>query len=228
MDFAKKTQSTDLKSKPRRKRDPVATRAAILEAAKTVLAEDGLDSLSVSRVAHLAGVNRGTAYQHFQTREELVQATLEMVADQLARSVFSDPDTGELAPTQHSVQHVVESIVAFAMENPELGRIWFFNVLSSSRPAEDQFFKLFSESMEQAAELGFMEENVDIEALSVIMLAGYFIWPAWVRSHAHSKQERIKMANRLTREMLRLSLYGIMRPELQPKIAAILKQKADS
>ena len=49
--------------KPRR--DPERTREAILEVAAKLLARDGPEGLSVSQVAKVAGVNRGTAYHHF-------------------------------------------------------------------------------------------------------------------------------------------------------------------
>ena len=50
-------------------------REAILGAASHMLALRGPDGASLSEVAHLAGVNRGTAYQHFETREKLIAAT---------------------------------------------------------------------------------------------------------------------------------------------------------
>ena len=61
--------------KRRRTRNPQRTREAILEAAREVLAQDGKEGLSVAQVAQRAGINRGTAYQHFQTREQLIEAT---------------------------------------------------------------------------------------------------------------------------------------------------------
>ena len=70
----------------RRRRDPERTREAILEAARTRLAKDGPEGLSLSEVAHLAGVNRGTAYQHFETRDKLIKATAQWVSDKLFRS----------------------------------------------------------------------------------------------------------------------------------------------
>src|SRR3546814_2132179 len=72
---------------------------AILEAAGTLLAKDGPEGLSVSQVAQLAKVNRGTAYQHFQTREQLVEATTGWVSEQLCQAVFgkrSEEHTSEL------------------------------------------------------------------------------------------------------------------------------------
>ena len=56
-----------------RRRDPRAT----YEAALRTMAEHGPEVLSVSEVAHRAGVNRTTAYQHFRTRERLVVAVID-------------------------------------------------------------------------------------------------------------------------------------------------------
>jgi len=72
-----------------RKRDPEGTREAILEAAREVLAQDGKEGLSVAQVAQRAGVNRGTAYQHFQTREQLIEATAAWVSEKLYQEVCS-------------------------------------------------------------------------------------------------------------------------------------------
>src|SRR5689334_25177361 len=79
----------------RRERNPERTREAILEAAREVLAQDGKEGLSVAQVAQRAGVNRGTAYQHFQTREQLIEATAKWVSDKLYRAVFGDPRSEE-------------------------------------------------------------------------------------------------------------------------------------
>src|SRR5882757_11119367 len=84
--------------RPRRKRDPEGTRGAILHAAGMVLAQDGKEGLSVAQVAQRAGVNRGTAYQHFQTREQLIEATAAWVSDKLYRAVFGDPDVADRQP----------------------------------------------------------------------------------------------------------------------------------
>ncbi|MDZ4081145.1 TetR/AcrR family transcriptional regulator [Hydrocarboniphaga effusa] len=51
-----------------RRRDPEGTRTAMLEAAGALLAKEGAEGLSVSQIAPLARVNRGTAYRHFQAR----------------------------------------------------------------------------------------------------------------------------------------------------------------
>src|SRR5262245_45745080 len=87
-------------SRTRRPREPDRTREAILEAAREVLAQDGKEGLSVVRVAHRAGVNRGTAYQHFQTREQLIDATVAWVSDKLYQAVFGDPVVAKDQPVE--------------------------------------------------------------------------------------------------------------------------------
>lgn len=197
-----------------KKRDPQRTREAILEAAREVLAQDGKEGLSVAQVAQRAGVNRGTAYQHFQTREQLLEATTSWVSDKLYRAVFGDP---AVVPRESvnamTVEAVDARLAAFAMENPELGRIWLFEVLSSPRPANDPFWRQYSSSFQRFAETELAQPGMDVEVLSVLFLAGHFIWPVWARAQGRSAKERQQMSTRFHREILRLTLHGTLRPE---------------
>jgi AcrR family transcriptional regulator len=198
----------------RKKRDPQGTREAILEAAREVLAQDGKEGLSVAQVAQLAGVNRGTAYQHFQTREQLIEATAAWVSEKLYHAVFADSGITSDQPAETiNVESVNKHLADFAMENPALGRIWLFEVLSSRRPASDPFWRQYESKLQQFANTEFAQPGIDVEVLSVIILAGSFIWPVWARAHARNAKERQKMAERFTREILRLCLHGTLRPE---------------
>ena len=207
-------------------RNKVITRGAILAAARTVLASDGPDALSLSKVAHLAGINRGTAYQHFETREDLVKATVESVGELLSTTVFGslEVDREEYLKgiKQRPIYDVIAGLVDFAVENPALGRIWLFEVLSSDNPADDLFFRQFKQTTEELAESTDSQEGIDAEALSVMMLAGYFLWPVWVNAHATNKTEREVMAGRMSREILRLFMHGVLRAEKFPQLESLL------
>ena len=150
----------------RRRRNPEATREEILAAARTVLASDGPDGLSLSKVAHLAGVNRGTAYQHFETREDLVKATVSGVSEYLVETVFGHGHDEENTPdpSQFPVFEVISNLVDFAVDNPELGRIWLFETLASDNPGEDKFFKRFKEATESLSGSDYSEPDIDAEA----------------------------------------------------------------
>ena len=140
--MAARSKSPTPQKRVRRARNPDGTREAILEAAREVLAQDGKEGLSVSLVARRAGVNRGTAYQHFQTREQLIEATTQWVSDKLFHAVYGDHAEvrGESADSI-GIKLVTEHLADFAMENPELGRAWLFELLSSRRPASDRFWR---------------------------------------------------------------------------------------
>lgn len=210
----------------RKRRNPEATREEILAAARTVLASDGPDGLSLSKVAHLAGVNRGTAYQHFETREDLIKATVASVSDHLSDTVFAKPeqsrDLSDLE--QPPVYGFLTGLVGFALDNPELGRIWLHEILASDNPGDDRFFRRFVQATQAMADSELSEDGIDAEVLSVVMLAGYFLWPVWMRGRTQSKKERQDMALRMRREMLRLSLHGTLRAEAFPQLQKLLEE----
>jgi AcrR family transcriptional regulator len=198
----------------RKKRNPQRTREAILDAAREVLSQDGKEGLSVAQVAQRAGVNRGTAYQHFQTREQLIEATAVWVSNKLYRAVFGDPVVASSQPVETiNLEQVNENLAQFAMENPELGRVWLFEVLSSQRPASDPFWRQYVSNFEQFAKTEFAQPSMDVEVLSVLLLSASFFWPVWARAHTRTASERQQMSARFTREILRLCLHGTLRPE---------------
>jgi len=191
-----------------RRRNKVATREDILAAARTVLASDGPDALSLSKVANLAGVNRGTAYQHFETREELIKATVESVGQHLSTTIFGNlslDDEGHWkGGDERPVEVVVSGLVDFAVENPALCRIWLFEVLSSKNPSDDLFFRQFKESTRELTETKYAQEGVDVEAKTTA--------------------QRKKMASRMRHEVLRLLLYGVLKAEKFPQVRELLNK----
>jgi AcrR family transcriptional regulator len=215
-----------MSERKRRPRDPEATREVILEAARTLLAKDGPEGVSLSEVAHLAGVNRGTAYQHFETREKLIQATADWVSDKLFRAVFGDPATiGERRVEEADVADLTDRLSDFAMDNPELCRVWLLQLLASSDPGADPFWREYSGSLARFAATDMAAADVDAEVLAVMNLAGSFLWPVWARAHADDARGKAQLARRFADECLRLSLYGSMRANAFPQIAERLRRK---
>jgi AcrR family transcriptional regulator len=214
-----KRESAHPSQKPPRRRDPEGTREAILKAAREILAKDGKEGLRVFQVAKRAGVNRGTAYQHFPTREQLIEATAESVSQKIFDAVYDNLSNafGRSADS-NAIKGITEHLADFAMENPELSRAWLFELLSSSRPANDRFWRQFESSFEQLAKTSYARANIDTEVVSVLMLAGIFIWPLWARAHARNSRQRQQMTQRLAREVLRLSMYGTLNPDKFPEL----------
>lgn len=215
--------------KTRRPRDPEATREAILDAALTRLSEDGPEGLSLSEVARLAGVNRGTAYQHFETREDLIKATAERVSKRLFEAIFGETGMTDDQPAGAGfIIEQSERLAKFGMENPELCRVWLFEVLSSADPSSDPFWKQYEGAFARFTGTEAAQENVDYQVMSVVMLAATILWPVWARAHAQNEDDRRQLANRFAREILRLSLYGTLKPQFFPEIVDRLHQPDDA
>ena len=224
--MAEKNRQGGMVRRARRKRNPESTREAILEAAREVLAEDGKEGLSVSRVAQRAGVNRGTAYQHFQTREQLIEATATWVSEKLYHEVFGDPAIARNQPVETiNSEALTYHLARFAMENPGLGRVWLFELLSSRRPASDPFWQQYESNFQLFAKTEFAQPGIDAEVASVLLLAGSFLWPVWARAHTRSAKQRRQMAERFGREIIRLSLHGTLQPEKYPELDATLRKE---
>lgn len=210
----------------RRPRDPVATREVILEAASALLARSGPDGLSLSDVAALAGVNRGTAYQHFETREKLIAETVAWVSDKLFRAVFGDPATiGERRIEEVDPAELTDRLAAFAMANPELCRAWLLQVLASPDPGSDPFWREYVGSIGRFAQTDLAQPGVDPEVLSVMVLSGTILWPVWAQAHSDDAASRTSLAQRFASECLRLSMYGSMQAGRFPDIAGRLADK---
>ncbi|WP_197320030.1 TetR/AcrR family transcriptional regulator [Saccharomonospora sp. NB11] len=77
---------------PRQERSRT-TRLRLMEAAVDCLAEFGWTGTTVGVVAERAGVSRGAAQHHFPTREDLVVATVEYLAEQQIAELRRRADT---------------------------------------------------------------------------------------------------------------------------------------
>jgi len=181
-------------------RNPAVTRETILAAAQTMMAERGPQQLTVSDVARRAGVNRGTAYQHFPTREELVAAVL----DRLYRTT-KRVRAASVPPT---LSERIDSIVEYIVGHPELLRLSLFRMLAGiPNPSED----LWVDYLEQVRTFVAPPRGrtgIDAEMLAVILLGATMLWALRVQSGAASPTAN----RRYLRELKRLLLYGVLHP----------------
>jgi AcrR family transcriptional regulator len=200
-----------------RRRDPEMTRSIILDAAQECLARDGAEGVSVSGVAKIAGVNRGTAYQHFQSKESLIQATLDRVSRELCESVFGGmPHIEEFAVTQGDLPEIVSGVATFSrrlaeftIDNPDMSRIWLYDVLSREQPEQDPFYRRFLQGLHAFTKSGLCDPGLDPEALAVTILSGYFMWPVLVSAKVKTPKDRRFQARRMAHEVLRIQCVGV-------------------
>jgi hypothetical protein len=122
---------------------------------------------------------------------------------------------------------MTDRLTAFAMANPDLGRVWMLQILASPNPSADKFWGEYVGSLRRFAATDLSQDGVDPEVLAVLTLAGTFLWPVWANAHAGNSAERSAMARRLADETLRLSLFGSMRAAAFPEIAGRLQGRVE-
>jgi AcrR family transcriptional regulator len=224
---------TARKTNKRRSRNPQQTVQDILKATVKCLATGGPEGVNLIQVAKLARVNRSTAYEYFQTREDLIARAGQWASDQLLSAVFGDATShGESALDkvgkilgQRRVDELMatnERLLLFAMENSDLCRAWLMQVLSLDDPASDPFWRVLSETNSSLAKTELFQANVDPQILTVLTLAGAFLWPVSARAHAKSPEELQAETRRYVREFMRLMLFGVFRAEHFPELVTNL------
>lgn len=73
-------------------------RNALIEKGIELVHEEGLNSFSLRKAAAACGVSHAAPYSHFQSKEELLEAMQEHIADQFSRILEEAAADGEDAP----------------------------------------------------------------------------------------------------------------------------------
>jgi AcrR family transcriptional regulator len=197
---------------PRERRsDFQRTRRLIVDAAQRAMAERGPESLTVSAVAHSAGINRTTAYQHFRTRDELVRAVTEEAIEQVAAF---------FAAHRPLVEHI-DALAGYFLEHPELGRLVIHWLLSDVAIPRAGMHLLLDETRRLVASGGTRSE-ADPEMLGHLLMGVAVLWPLHARIEFEDADARRAATARLARELKRVLLYGVLVPEQWPELVADL------
>jgi len=113
------------KKDKRKKALEAFTRQGILDAAIGLLTREGIQGLTMDRVATEAGVAKGTLYVYFTNKEDILDAALDACFDPLIRESFALLD-GDQAPDKKLAEYSL-CYVKFFDEHRDLIRVIFFD-----------------------------------------------------------------------------------------------------
>jgi AcrR family transcriptional regulator len=199
-----------------RRRDPAATREAILDAAEALMAERGPEGLTVSEVAHRAAVNRTTAYQHFRTREQVLEAVVKRLSADVKRILDADLSLAER----------IDQIVDLHLNRPQMARLWLFQLLSDVPLPQDESWERFLAGMRTLAASDRTHGDIDAEMLGCILLGATLVWSLLARRGPKGKPGAKEAAERFTRELKRLLAFGVLKPDGWPEFVASMGKAA--
>jgi AcrR family transcriptional regulator len=94
----------------------------ILAATRRLMEEKGVDSLTMDEIAQAAGVAKGTIYLYFQGKDELVQALLSQVGENIALDL--EAILARLDPPPDKLRQVVILLLQYVEQERELFPIY--------------------------------------------------------------------------------------------------------
>ena len=205
-------RAPDAKPDGRRQRaDGARSRQAILHAATELATVEGLDGLSIARLAAHAGMSKSGLFAHFRSKADLQRATIDAAAAMFDREVMQP---GRAAPP--GVRRVLASCEAFFryLERAVFPGGCFFVAAAAEldakegpvrdhlRDAYSRILQGFADVIREAQELGEIEAAEDVAQLTFeldsLMLGANFAY-VFFADPAALDRARLAIRQRLAR-----------------------------
>lgn len=146
-------------------------RAEIVEAARGLVAEGGVEGLTIGKLEHRVDFTRGVITYHFENRDEIVSAVLTSAIAEIDAVTFKDVATSDSLEEQ--VRAVLSSKVSGFLDHPEASRILLtFWARGSHDPraktVNQELFRLYRRQARAMAE--HANPRVDADAFAAFMV----------------------------------------------------------
>lgn len=202
--------------------DPHA-RARLLNAARAVFSERGLDRAKVEDITTRAQLSKGAFYLHFESKEEAFRELLAGVVSHLERMLdetsdqqlsTAPPGNGAFAPYLDACHAKNVEIFEFVWENRALMAMVFDGGGSASYQHLIEDFALRAQRqtavlIQHGVDIGLYRSDIDLEAAAAFIAGGYDrIARQMVR------EQRKPDLEAMLREVQWLFMGGIARPDV--------------
>ncbi len=104
----------------RAERRRALTRAALIAAARRLFAERGVEATTIQQIAEVADVAKGSFYNHFHSREEILAAVAAETLEELGRALDREVHEREADPARVVAASLLATLRA-CVEDPTLG-----------------------------------------------------------------------------------------------------------
>lgn len=118
--FVRVTKDPDESRRSPRQERSKSTVSAIVEAAARVLSEAGLESVTTTRIARVAGVSIGSLYQYFPGKEAIASAMIRRQADDDVVRLEAAVEESRGLPLEERVEHILDLSLAPVLDRPRL------------------------------------------------------------------------------------------------------------
>ena len=156
-------------------------RPLILQAATEVFAEQGFASVTVAEIADRAGIGKGTVYEYFSSKDELLFAVFEWMNDKIFERIRSLLDEG--GTTRERLQRLLDLGVRITREQVEMQAV-VLDFWSASRGTKSEerynqaclgtfraYRRLIADVIREGQTAGELRAAVDPEAVAIMLVA---------------------------------------------------------
>jgi AcrR family transcriptional regulator len=157
-------------------------RDKILEAAKTLFLSQGFENTTIEQIAEKAGVGLGTAYNYFQSKEELFVLSMVESFEETAESESKLDIENDPAEAVYSA--IFSRIKRMNWVNKKLWKIAFPVILSSMRSdklpitevmrADFRMIENIHDLLNQMKENGLLNADFDVETANDLIFSAVF------------------------------------------------------
>jgi len=189
---------------PRRRSDGEQSHAAILEAAARLATVEGIDALSIGRLADAVGMSKSGLFAHFGSKEELQLATVDRAMSTFRERVLEAADAAP--PGLPRLQSLVEGYLGYVAADTFPGGCFFASVLAEvdmqQGPVRDRVLGFLTDWMSRLEEAvregqarGEIDADQDAAQLRFEVQAALFLGNAqYVVSREQEPLERARRA----------------------------------
>ena len=139
-----------------------STETAILEAARDLLAEGGIDALSMRAVAARVGVSATAIYNYFENKQALVQSVISIGFERFDEYLLQAA-AGRPEGSPERLEALGDAYIRFALENREYFRVLFAMHAELPRDIEELpeggGYALFRQSVVDAMNAGTIRQT---------------------------------------------------------------------
>ncbi len=150
-----------------KRRDPVATRKAILEAALALFLEKGFSATATSEIAETAGVNKSLIHHYFGSKKDLWRRCFDEANERFRQEQAHILEMNE-APSVALMERAFASYFRFLGEHPEVLRLMAWMALEPEHTPLEEAGDVAVRALHQVSEfqrLGVLRADVEPGAL---------------------------------------------------------------
>lgn len=179
----------------RRYRSFEETHRELINSAVSLIAQKGVDALSIAALAREMGIERTTIYYHFKNRDTLIEEVKARANSQIAEAFRPDRPRDER----------IEQVFRFVLENPELIKMWIDDFLAEGdiRDRYPRWDDLVDGIREHFRGTKY-QDSIDPEVVCINLLTSAFISPRVYRNSVRPDADIADVTRLFKAESLRM------------------------